>query len=181
MTDEVLRAFWPEGHHPRARARRAEAVLWSQKDAVLITYGDSLRDGVYKPLDLLRDFLNARMKGVVNGVHILPFFPFTSDDGFAVTDYRKVNPSLGDWPDITRIGEDFHLMSDLVLNHVSSQGTWFNAYRQGQEPLRQVLLRGLARRRPERRYPPAHDATVAGDRDGERHAPCLVHLQPRSG
>lgn len=134
LTDEVLRAFWPEGRHPRARARRAEAVLWSQKDSVLITYGDSLRDGVYKPLDLLRDFLNTRMAGVVNGVHILPFFPFTSDDGFAVTDYRKVNPSLGDWPDITRIGEDFHLMSDLVLNHVSSQGTWFNAYRQGQEP-----------------------------------------------
>jgi len=101
---------------------------------VLITYGDTLQDGTHKPLDLLRDFLSNSMQGVVNGVHILPFFPFTSDDGFAVTDYRKVNPSLGDWPDITRIGEDFHLMSDMVMNHVSSQGTWFNAYRQGQKP-----------------------------------------------
>jgi len=71
---------------------------------------------------------------VVDGVHILPFFPFTSDDGFAVTDYMAVNPQLGDWPDINRIASDFKLMSDLVLNHVSSQGTWFNAYRQGQPP-----------------------------------------------
>lgn len=134
LTQAAIDAFWPEGSAPRRRARKPGNTLWSQKDALLITYGDSLMDGVYKPLDLLRDFLGARLQGVVNGVHILPFFPFTSDDGFAVTDYRKVNPTLGDWPDIARIGKDWHLMSDLVLNHVSSQGTWFNAYRQGQTP-----------------------------------------------
>lgn len=134
LAHAVTAAFWPEGHKPRGRARKPLNTLWSQKDALLITYGDSLMDGVYKPLDLLRDFLDQNLKGVVNGVHILPFFPFTSDDGFAVTDYTKVNPTLGDWPDISRIGEDWHLMSDLVLNHVSSQGTWFNAYRQGQKP-----------------------------------------------
>ncbi|WP_425072155.1 alpha-amylase family glycosyl hydrolase [Sagittula sp. S175] len=134
LAHAVTAAFWPEGHKPRGRARKPLNTLWSQKDALLITYGDSLMDGVYKPLDLLRDFLDQNLKGVVNGVHILPFFPFTSDDGFAVTDYTKVNPTLGDWPDIQRIGEDWHLMSDLVLNHVSSQGTWFNAYRQGQKP-----------------------------------------------
>ncbi|KUF12471.1 sugar phosphorylase [Pseudoponticoccus marisrubri] len=134
LARQVVEAFWPEGHSARKRARKAGNTLWSQRDGILITYGDSLIDGVYKPLDLLRDFLVEHMSGVVNGVHILPFFPFTSDDGFAVTDYRKVNPTLGDWPDITRIGEAFHLMSDLVLNHVSSQGTWFNAYRQRQAP-----------------------------------------------
>ncbi|MGP6087415.1 alpha-amylase family glycosyl hydrolase [Antarctobacter jejuensis] len=134
LTAQVTEAFWPEEKHSRKRSRVPGNSLWSQKDAVLITYGDSLIDGVYKPLDLLRDFLSRYMTGVVNGVHILPFFPFTSDDGFAVTDYRKVNPTLGDWPDISRIGSEWHLMSDLVLNHVSSQGTWFNAYRQGQAP-----------------------------------------------
>lgn len=134
LTDAVIDAFWPEGTAPRKRQRQASNTLWSQHDAVLITYGNSLLDGQHKPLDLLHDFLLRRLKGVVNGVHILPFFPYTSDDGFAVTDFRKVDPALGDWPDIERIGGDFHLMSDLVLNHVSSQGTWFNAYRQGQEP-----------------------------------------------
>lgn len=140
LTDAVVAAFWPEGTAPRKRARKPGNALWSQKDAVLITYGNSIVDGTHKPLDLLQDFLLDRLNGVVNGVHILPFFPFTSDDGFAVTDFEKVDPALGSWADIERIGKSFHLMSDLVLNHVSSQGAWFNAYRQGQSPYDQFFF-----------------------------------------
>lgn len=140
LSSHVVGAFWPEGSHRRKRSRVPGNNLWSEKDAVLITYGNSLVDGRHKPLDLLHDFLMSRLKGVVNGVHILPFFPFTSDDGFAVTDYRAVNPQLGDWADINRIGAEFHLMSDLVLNHVSSQGAWFNAYRQGIAPYDQFFF-----------------------------------------
>lgn len=134
LAEAVVDAFFPEGTPPRKRQRRPSNTLWSEQDAILITYGNTLQDGVHKPLDLLNDFLLRQLKGVVNGVHILPFFPYTSDDGFAVTDFRKVDPALGDWPDVERIGSAFHLMSDLVLNHVSSQGAWFNAYRQGQAP-----------------------------------------------
>lgn len=134
LASMIVAAFWPEGTKPRQRGRTLGNNLWSEQDALLITYGNSILDGAHKPLDLLHDFLLRHMKGVVNGVHILPFFPFTSDDGFAVSDFRAVNPQLGDWPDINRIGSAFHLMSDLVLNHVSSQGAWFNAYRQGQKP-----------------------------------------------
>lgn len=134
LASKVIDAFWPEGTQRRKRGRKPGNALWSQRDALLITYGNSIVDGVHKPLDLLNDFLRRYLKGVVDGVHILPFFPFTSDDGFAVTDYMAVNPQLGDWPDINRIATEFKLMSDLVLNHVSSQGTWFNAYRQGQAP-----------------------------------------------
>ena len=134
LSSKIVEAFWPEDTKPRKRGRVPSNSLWTEHDALLITYGDSILDGTFKPLDLLHDFLLRRMKGVVNGVHILPFFPFTSDDGFAVSDFRAVNPNLGDWPDINRISDEFHLMSDLVLNHVSSQGTWFNAYRQGQAP-----------------------------------------------
>lgn len=134
LSSKIVDAFWPEGTKPRKRGRAPSNNLWTEQDALLITYGNSIQDGAHKPLDLLHDFLLRRMKGVVNGVHILPFFPYTSDDGFAVSDFRAVNPQLGDWPDINRIAEEFHLMSDLVLNHVSSQGAWFNAYRQGQAP-----------------------------------------------
>ncbi|MEM7075266.1 MAG: sugar phosphorylase [Pseudomonadota bacterium] len=134
LARSVRDAFWPAGTSPRTRARSPSNRLWSERDAVLITYGDALRDGRHKPLDLLQDFLIHRLKGVVNGVHILPFFPFSSDDGFAVTDYRAVNSRLGDWSDIERIASRFHLMSDLVLNHVSSQGAWFNEYQQGNAP-----------------------------------------------
>ncbi|MEZ5812939.1 MAG: sugar phosphorylase [Rhizobiaceae bacterium] len=130
----VTGAFWPDGHTMRQRSRVPNNSLWSEEDALMIAYGDSIIDGAHKPLDLLQDFLKRRLSGIVSGIHILPFFPFTSDDGFAVTDYRKVNGILGDWADINRIAGEFTVMSDLVLNHVSSQGNWFNEYLQGHQP-----------------------------------------------
>ncbi|MEM6305124.1 MAG: alpha-amylase family glycosyl hydrolase [Pseudomonadota bacterium] len=137
---EIEKAFWPEGTARRSESRKPGNDLWSEADALLITYGNSIQDGAHKPLDLLHDFLLRRLDGALNAVHILPFFPFTSDDGFAVTDFEAVNPQLGDWPDINRIAEDFTLMSDLVLNHVSSQGTWFNAYLQDQAPFNRFFF-----------------------------------------
>lgn len=134
LADSVIEAFWPGEQKRRTRGRTRGNTLWSEQDALLITYGNSVLDGVHKPLDLLHDFLLRRLKGTVNSVHILPFFPYTSDDGFAVSDFRSVNPQLGDWPDIQRIAADFQLMSDLVLNHVSSQSNWFNDYLQGKTP-----------------------------------------------
>ena len=134
LSSMVIDAFWPEGTTRRKRARVSGNKLWSEQDALLITYGNSIIDGAHKPLDLLYDFLCSYLSGTLNSVHILPFFPYTSDDGFAVSDFRSVNSQLGDWPDINRIGAEFTLMSDLVLNHVSSQGSWFNAYLQGQPP-----------------------------------------------
>ncbi|MEL7279221.1 MAG: sugar phosphorylase [Pseudomonadota bacterium] len=142
LAHSVLEIFWPGDKAPRKRPRAPGNRLWSERDAVLITYGDTLLDGQHKPLDLLEDFLARYVTGVLNGVHILPFFPFSSDDGFAVTDYRAVNPQLGEWSDIARIAERFHLMSDLVLNHVSSQGKWFNEYRQGNAPYDQFFYEG---------------------------------------
>ncbi|WP_217356927.1 sugar phosphorylase [Ruegeria arenilitoris] len=134
LTRRITEAFWPAGTHRRKQGRKPGNKLWSEKDSVLITYGNSIEDQAHKPLDLLHDFLTRHLSGVVNGVHILPFFPFTSDDGFAVSDYYTVSPQLGDWTDITRIAGDFHLMSDLVLNHVSSQGAWFTNFLQGKSP-----------------------------------------------
>lgn len=140
LAAEIRDAFWPDDRPRRRRARVPSNNFWSERDALVITYGNSIVDGVHKPLDLLQDFLHRNLKGTVDGVHILPFFPFTSDDGFAVTDYRAVNRALGDWSDIRRIAGDFKLMSDLVLNHVSSQGPWFTAYLQGHAPYDRFFL-----------------------------------------
>jgi sucrose phosphorylase len=143
LAAQVVEAFWPEGQRRRNRRRTRGNRLWSQGDILLITYGNSLVDGVHKPLDLLNDFLRRYLRDTVNGVHVLPFFPFTSDDGFAVTDFRAVDVQLGDWADINRIADQFKLMSDLVLNHVSSQGPWFNAYRQGKPPYDRFFFEAL--------------------------------------
>ncbi len=134
LTQQVLDAFWPEGSKARERRRVPGNTLWSENDTLLIAYGNSLEDGQHKPLDLLNDFLHRYLKRGISGVHVLPFFPFSSDDGFAVMDFDVVDSRLGDWADIQRISDDFTLMSDLVLNHVSSQSRWFTEYLQGNAP-----------------------------------------------
>ncbi|WP_306117694.1 MULTISPECIES: sugar phosphorylase [unclassified Roseitalea] len=140
LVQSVCDAFWPDNLKSRQRGRQPGNTLWSEADALVITYGNTFVDGMHKPLDLLGDFLHRYLTGTINGVHILPYFPFTSDDGFAVTDYRSVNSALGGWDDIRRIASDFTLMSDLVLNHVSSQSTWFNDYLQGHAPYTEFFV-----------------------------------------
>jgi sucrose phosphorylase len=108
--------------------------LWDQGDIAMITYGDSIRRGDEKPLRTLHRFLNDHLRGVINSVHVLPFFPWTSDDGFAVMDYSSVNEALGDWDEIRDIARDYRLMGDLVINHCSSRSRWFENFRQGLDP-----------------------------------------------
>ncbi len=109
---------------------------WSQKDAFLITYADMVQREGEAPLKTLRRFLSARLRGAVSTVHILPFCPWSSDDGFSVIDYRAVEPDYGTWADIGGLGQDFKLMFDLVLNHCSRRSSWFNDYVKGVQPAR---------------------------------------------
>ena len=102
--------------------------LWDQTSTIMITYGDSLLNEGEKPLKTLKHFLDEQCEGLINTVHILPFFPYSSDDGFAVMDFSSVNETLGDWPDIQNIAYDYHLMSDLVINHCSSRSLWFQNF-----------------------------------------------------
>ncbi|MEM1113694.1 MAG: sugar phosphorylase [Pseudomonadota bacterium] len=107
---------------------------WSQEDALLICYGDSILDHDTKPLVMLKRFLDERASGAISGVHILPFYPWSSDDGFAVIDYSSVNEALGEWSHIQDIAADYRLMADLVINHCSSRGPWFQNFLAGRDP-----------------------------------------------
>ncbi|EDZ95004.1 alpha-amylase [Arthrospira platensis FACHB-439] len=109
---------------------------WTENNVTLITYGDSIysRYTDQKPLEVLAKFLGKNLKDTITGVHILPFFPYTSDDGFAVSDYLSVNHQLGDWEDIKTIANQFNLMVDVVLNHVSSKHEWFQQFQAGKKP-----------------------------------------------
>ncbi|MBA6290349.1 alpha-amylase family glycosyl hydrolase [Colwellia sp. MB3u-4] len=105
---------------------------WSEADIVLITYGDSIIKTAQPPLHTLKVFLDNHLKNTINSVHILPFFPYSSDDGFSVIDYSSVNESLGTWQDITEISQAYQLMSDLVINHCSSRSAWFDNFIKGE-------------------------------------------------
>ncbi len=108
--------------------------LWDQSDVMMITYGDSIKREGETPLHTLTEFLDKRVKEAVSSVHILPFFPYTSDDGFSVMDYTTVNPALGDWDDVSAICQRYKVMGDLVINHCSARSRWFENYRAGIDP-----------------------------------------------
>lgn len=114
--------------------RGKEGDKWSEKDIILITYGDSMVKAGEKPLITLQKFLEKYFGDALSHVHILPFFPYSSDDGFSVIDYRQVNPKLGTWEDIESIGQNYSLMADLVINHISQHSKWFQNYLKGTDP-----------------------------------------------
>ncbi|MFD2165498.1 sugar phosphorylase [Thalassotalea euphylliae] len=105
---------------------------WSEQDVIMITYGDSLLKQNEKPLQTLHHFSENYLQDHINSIHILPFFPYSSDDGFSVIDYSSVNESLGDWQDINRIADAKKLMADLVINHCSSRSLWFENFIKGE-------------------------------------------------
>jgi len=143
-----LRVLYPDSN-PKKLARRLMRIMgldkdcrlpqpfankWDQKNLVVITYADTVTRPGKRPLRTLRKFLRRRLAGIATTVHILPFFPYSSDDGFSVIDYLEVDGHLGDWDDIAAIGEDFRVMADLVINHCSAQGRWFRNYKNGKHP-----------------------------------------------
>ncbi len=100
----------------------------SEKDTILITYADQVQSPPHPPLETLLDFLEKQTDGMINSVHILPFYPFSSDDGFSVVDYKEVDPHFGSWKEIEAFKQHFRLMFDGVINHVSQFSDWFKAY-----------------------------------------------------
>lgn len=120
-----------EGHFDANPSPPANAGPLDERDALLIAYGDQLRSEKASPLGTLHTFLQQRARGLFSSVHILPFFPYSSDDGFAVIDYRRVDPEIGDWGEIEAIAAEFRLMIDAVINHTSAESAWFRGFLAG--------------------------------------------------
>ncbi|NKQ34543.1 MAG: DUF3459 domain-containing protein [Chloroflexi bacterium] len=128
---EQLALFRAE--HPEVTAVASPQRI-SEKDAILITYGDMVQQSGQKPLATLAEFLPRWLNGRISAIHLLPFFPYSSDDGFSVIDYKQVNPAWGSWDDVAAIGRSFRLMFDAVVNHISTESDWFQAFLRGERP-----------------------------------------------
>ncbi len=136
---ERMDAFFRQrDHRNQVSARNLVSVPaaghLTERDAILITYGDQFQTPGEPPLRTLAAFLDDHLRDVLNGVHILPCFPYSSDDGFSVVDYRRIDPALGDWDDVAALGARYRLMFDFVANHISQHSAWFQAYRRGEAP-----------------------------------------------
>lgn len=100
----------------------------TQKDVILITYGNQIFHEGETALATLKRFLDEYVEECINTVHILPFYPYSSDDGFSIVNYKGVSPLMGSWRDIKALSKDHRLMFDGVINHLSQLSEWFNKY-----------------------------------------------------
>ncbi|MDO6459169.1 alpha-amylase family glycosyl hydrolase [Granulosicoccaceae sp. 1_MG-2023] len=134
-TDELLERLGVIcSRHERDHSPPTVSRRWDESDTLLITYGDSLTREDCTPLQALESFSSTYLKSSIGIIHLLPFFPYSSDDGFSVINYRSVNPEVGNWEQVSRIGSDFDLMFDFVLNHVSRDSLWFADFLENMPP-----------------------------------------------
>lgn len=120
-----LAARW----RPRLSARRP--LPFDNRTSVLITYGNTVRRPGEPGLCTLAEVLAKDVGAVVSDVHLLPLYPSTSDDGFAVVDHRRIDARLGDWEDVAALGATHGVILDFVANHVSASSPWFRAFLAG--------------------------------------------------
>ena len=131
LSEDILSASGLEGKRYMDLRGRSP---WSENDVVLISYGDSIQKPDEAPLVTLNRFVRNHLSRSVNVVHLLPFYPYSSDDGFSVINYNAVHPELGSWDDISELGESVGLMADLVLNHCSAKSEWFKNFLEDRAP-----------------------------------------------
>jgi sucrose phosphorylase len=137
----------------------AKCLSFDAGDAILITYADSI--GTYAdsigtsaggrsaqfpgpsekaPLAALHAFADRYLRGLFSAIHFLPFYPYSSDDGFSVIDFHRVDPAVGNWDQVTDFGRDYVLMLDYVLNHVSAKSPWIRAYLEDHDDFQDLAI-----------------------------------------
>jgi len=128
--ERILQVYY--AHKPSEQIEKETnfnpAERFTQKDVILITYGDLLQGKESSPLATLARFCDTYLKGTINTLHLLPFFPSSSDKGFSIIDFETVDPNLGSWHDIEDLENRYQLMFDSVINHVSSKAKWFSEF-----------------------------------------------------
>ena len=121
--------------------KKGKKIKISEKTSVLICYGDSLLNGnKEKTIKIFRKFYKKKLNHFFEVIHFLPFYPSSSDSGFAVKDHYQVDKKLGDWSDISRLSKNTNIMADVVINHASSKGLWFKNFLTNKSPGKEYFL-----------------------------------------
>ncbi|MBV69389.1 MAG: alpha-amylase [Pelagibacterales bacterium] len=100
----------------------------TQEDIILVTYADTIIENNKSSFFVLNKFLKKYIKNIFSTIHILPFFPSSSDGGFSVIDFFLVDKKHGSWNDIKKMSADYKIMVDVVLNHGSKKSKWFKNF-----------------------------------------------------
>jgi glucosylglycerate phosphorylase len=115
----------------KSKSLKLRKQNWDEKDLVLITYGDQFYENNDPTLNTFKKMFDQYLADKFEIVHVLPFYPYSSDDGFSVIDYKKVNPILGNWEQVENLSKSARIMFDDVCNHISAKSDWFQEYLNG--------------------------------------------------
>ena len=130
---QLLQIIDPYYVNNKTKEEEIESI-WDSSSVVLITYPDSIYRKNESTLKTLTEFLENRLSGISSVIHVLPFLPSTSDGGFAVSNYEKIEEDFGEWNDLKKLSRNYKIMADLVLNHVSSSHPWVCQFKKSDEP-----------------------------------------------
>jgi glucosylglycerate phosphorylase len=128
------------GNWKTKAAQHAKKSWVSENDIMMITYGDSIGGNNEAPLITLKRFADRYLKDTITAVHILPMYPYTSDDGFSVIDYYSINEELGTWEDVKSLAADYDMMYDAVVNHISKSSEWFQGFLNGEGKYKEYFI-----------------------------------------
>jgi len=112
----------------------------SEKTTLVICYGNSVYSEKKKSIKIFQSFFQKKLKNYFNTIHFLPFYPSSSDSGFAVKDHYKIENKLGNWSDIKKISKSNDIMADMVINHSSARGLWFRNFLKNRKPGKDYFL-----------------------------------------
>ena len=113
---------------------------WDSSTVVLITYADGVYSSTNPTLKPLEELIDKHLDNLASIIHLLPFLCSTSDGGFAVSSYEKIEPRFGEWDDLKRLSKNHILMADLVLNHISASHQWVQQFKKSKEPGKKYIL-----------------------------------------
>lgn len=140
LDDSVFDAFLLKVEQGKKYIKKHRKLGWDESDVVLITYADQFHQCNENNLTTLREFYQRWLGDVFSHIHLLPFYPWSSDDGFSVVDYHQVAPSSGSWQDISQLNKITKLMFDFVCNHISAQSEWFQGYLSGNKKYQDFFI-----------------------------------------
>ena len=112
----------------------------SEKTSLIICYADSVYSKKKSSIKIFQSFYKKKLKKYFNTIHFLPFYPSSSDSGFAVKDHYKIDSKLGNWSDIKKISKSNYIMADMVINHSSARGLWFKNFLKEKRPGKDYFL-----------------------------------------
>ena len=122
------------------KKNRVNKINISEKTSLIISYGDNIYSSQSSSMKIFQKFFQKNLEKLFDTIHFLPFYPSSSDSGFAVKDHYQIDKKIGNWSDLKKISKSKKIMADVVINHASARGLWFKNFLKRKKPGKDYFL-----------------------------------------